>query len=321
MKPTISDKYGRTFQTLRVSLLSTCNLGCVYCTMGEEEQKAGNAAGRQKVLSADQLLPLIGMLHDELSLKTIRLTGGEPLLYPQLAQVVKGVKELGIPQIRLTTNGFLLQKQALALKEAGMQSINVSLDAVDEDTFFLMSKRRNVQRILDGIDTALAVGLEVKLNTVLMKGINHHQVLPLLDYAFERNLTLRFLEVMSMGHLYGNADRYLVTRDEILHTIAGRYDFVPVLRERSATASYWKTSTGKQFGIIANESAPFCHDCNRLRLDSDGNMYGCLSSNHPIDIKNIGSAAQLREKLSAALRQKQPLKFTGSALSMLHIGG
>jgi cyclic pyranopterin phosphate synthase len=126
---------------------------------------------------------------------------------------------------------------------------------------------------------------------------------------------------MSMGHLYHQSEKYLVTRDEILHTIARHFDFVPVHRDHSATASYWKTPEGKRFGIIANESAPFCHDCDRLRLDSEGNIYGCLSSNHPIDINRINNTQTLRSKLLEALHQKQSLKFTGSELSMLHIGG
>ena len=201
-----------------------------------------------------------------------------------------------------------------------MQSINVSLDAVDEDVFFLMSKRNGVKRVLKGIDTALNEGLDVKLNAVLMKGVNDSQILPLLNYAFSRNIVIRFLEVMSMGHLYHDSEKYLISRDDVLHKIASYYDFLPLIRSASSTANYWKTESGKVFGIIANESAPFCHDCNRLRLDSQGNIFGCLSSNLPINIKNI-SGEELKEKLALALSHKQKLKFTGSNLSMLNIGG
>jgi cyclic pyranopterin phosphate synthase len=153
MKDTIRDEYGRSFKTLRVSLLSTCNLGCVYCTMSEDEGKAANFISKKNSLPVSSLLSLIRLLHEELSFTTVRLTGGEPLLYPHLVPVIEGIKAMGISQIRLTTNGFLLQKKAAALKAAGMQSINVSLDAVDEDVFFLMSKRYGVRRILDGIKT------------------------------------------------------------------------------------------------------------------------------------------------------------------------
>ena len=315
----VVDQYGRTFKTLLVSLLTACNLGCVYCTE-TDDLGIENKQRKHTVLSTEDLTTIIYQLHKVLGLEVIRLTGGEPLLSPHIIPIIKQVQRLGISKIKLTTNGFLLERLAKPLKEAGMQSINVSLDAVDEDVFFLMSRRNNVKRVLNGIDAALDAGLEVKLNAVLMKGINERQIIPLLDYAFERKITIRFLEVMSMGHLHDKAERYLITKDDVLSTIAKQHDFVPLIRSASSTANYWKTDNGNVFGIIANESAPFCHDCNRLRLDSQGNIYGCLSSDHPINIKNLDEE-ELRKKLLEALSHKQSVKFTGSNLSMLNIGG
>jgi GTP 3',8-cyclase len=306
----VKDLYNREFKTLRVSLLSKCNLSCVYCTMGEDEIKDNNV--HQHTVSADILLRQIQQLHAVLQLETVRLTGGEPLLYHELAVLIKGIKETGIPKIKLTTNGFLLARLALSLKEAGLQSVNVSLDAVDEAGFFMMSKRNDVQRILSGIDMAIAAGLDVKINAVVMKGINENQIIPLLNFAFERNISIRFLEIMAMGYL---------TQEEILNTISKRYVFEKVQRSTASTANYWKTNEGKIFGIIANESEPFCSDCNRLRLDSSGNIYGCLSSNHPIALNKDDNEAALISKLQQAMKQKQQVKFTGSDLSMLHIGG
>ena len=226
-----------------------------------------------------------------------------------------------IEKIKLTSNGFLLERLALPLKEAGLQSVNVSLDAVEEDIFFLMSKRNDVQRILNGIDAAISAGLQVKINAVVMKGINENQIIPLLAFAFERNIRIRFLEIMAMGYLHDNADRYLFTQEEILNTIRQQFNVKKIERATASTANYWKTADGKVFGIIANESEPFCHDCNRLRLDSSGNIYGCLSSNHPIALSQDDNEAALISKLQQAMAQKQAVKFTGSELSMLHIGG
>jgi cyclic pyranopterin phosphate synthase len=327
----IADKYGRTFSTLRVSLLHHCNLGCVYCVAGEDELKQANVSGKGDSLPVEQLLEMISRLHTQLRLDTIRLTGGEPLLYTGLAPLIKGIKTLGesdngagnqpAPQIKLTTNGFLLERLALPLKEAGLQSINVSLDAVDEDAFFRMSRRHSADRIIRGIDAALAAGLAVKMNAVVMKGINDSQVLPLAQLAASRGIRIRFLEIMAMGHLFDQADRYLLTQDEILAMLSKRYTLTPLDRAASATARYWKTEEGQVIGIIANESQPFCRDCNRLRLDSSGNIYGCLSSNHPIPLSLGESEAEWGSKLQAAMKQKQMLRFTGSDLSMLHIGG
>jgi len=323
----IADKYGRTFSTLRVSLLHHCNLGCVYCVAGEDELKQANISHKGDSLPAEQLLEMISRLHTQLRLDTIRLTGGEPLLYTGLVGLIKGIKMLGdsaslpAPGIKLTTNGFLLERLALPLKEAGLQSINVSLDAVDEDAFFRMSRRHSADRIIRGIDAALAAGLAVKMNAVVMKGINDSQVLPLAELAASRGIRIRFLEIMAMGHLFDQADRYLLTQEEILAILSKRYTLTPLDRAASATARYWKTEEGQVIGIIANESQPFCRDCNRLRLDSSGNIYGCLSSNHPIPLSLGESEEEWGNKLQAAMKQKQMLRFTGSDLSMLHIGG
>lgn len=311
----ITDIYNRNFKSLRISLLNRCNLSCTYCTMGEDSITDHTS------IEVNNLLTIVEKLHSVLGLETVRLTGGEPLLYPHLPEVVKGIIQLGINDIKLTTNGFLLERQAVELKEAGITSINVSLDALDENLFLLMTKRADVSRVLRGIEAALAVGVSVKINSVIMKGINENQILPMLEYAFANKISIRFLELMAMGHLHSNPYEYLFTEEEILNTIATKYSFTKKERKNSSTANYWQTDAGHIFGIIANESEPFCKDCNRLRLDSEGNMYGCLSSNHPISLKNVELKSELIDKLQQAMEQKQLLKFVGSDLSMLQIGG
>lgn len=317
----VQDQYGRRFKTLRVSLLNHCNLGCVYCVAGDEEEKAAGAAGKERLLTVPALLEIIGRLHGQLQLETIRLTGGEPLLYHGLVELIRGIRALGIPAIKLTTNGFLLDRLAVPMKEAGMTSVNVSLDAVDEDVFYQMSRRHSAERVIRGIDAAKEAGLDVKINTVVMRGINDGQILPLLDLAFSRRCRIRFLEVMAMGHLHDQAEKYLFTQAEILSVIGTRHQVKPLDRMASATAGYWQTDDGHQFGIIANETEPFCRDCDRLRLDSSGHIYGCLSSNHPIPLGRDEDETIWTEKLQQALLQKQALRFTGSDLSMLYIGG
>ena len=315
----IEDKYGRAFKTLRVSLLSKCNLSCVYCTMGEDEVKTNNQ--HEIATSPEILLKTISQLHGLLDLNTVSLTGGEPLLYHGLIPLINGIREIGIPKIKLTTNGFLLERLAISMKDAGLESVNVSLDAVEEGMFFTMSKRNDVARILTGIDAAIAAGLKVKINAVIMKGMNENQIIPLLDFAFQKNIRIRFLEIMAMGYLHDKAAKYLFSQEEILNRIAEKYEFKKSVRTSAATSNYWETKAGQIFGIIANESEPFCSDCDRLRLDSNGNIYGCLSNNHPIALNNQEEKEVLIGKLQAAMNQKQSVKFIGSDLSMLHIGG
>jgi cyclic pyranopterin phosphate synthase len=316
----IIDAYGRTFKTLRVSLLSRCNLACVYCT-SEEEMQSHNAARPTDEGNVQMLVDQIARLHSILGLEAVRLTGGEPTLYRHLVPLIEGIKAAGISSVKLTTNGFLLERISHELKNVGLDAVNVSLDAIDEDVFFLMSRRTNVQRVLNGIEAAIAAGIEVKINAVVMKGINHLQVLPLLEYAFNKNVVIRFLEVMRMGVLHKDGNKHLFSQDELLDVISKRYNIMRLARKTNATSNYWVTDSGKIFGIIANESEPFCGDCNRLRLDSEGNLYGCLSSNSPVPIKGITNEDQLRKQLQAALAQKRTWKFEGSDLSMLHIGG
>jgi GTP 3',8-cyclase len=317
----ISDKYGRTFRTLRVSLLQHCNMACVYCVSDEEELSGANARSSEPGLGVGELLRLIGRLHEQLTLTNVRLTGGEPLLYPDLVPLIGGIGELGIQSVKLTTNALLLGRQAVSLKNAGLEAINVSLDAVDEAISFRMTRRHSVGRVISGIDAAIAAGLDVKLNAVIMKGVNDSELLPLLDFAASRGLRIRFLEVMAMGHLHHSAERHLLSQDEMLAIIGERHPLEPLQRVASATANYWRTAGGQVFGIIANQSQPFCRDCDRLRLDSGGRIYGCLSSNQPIRLSLDEGEEDWNRKLQSALLQKQPLRFKGSDLSMLKVGG
>ena len=316
----ITDKYNRTFKVLRLSVINRCNLGCMYCVEHGDDAAAFRTNQKTNNLSGAELMPVIAQLHELLDLETVRLTGGEPLLYPDLPQIVKGITKIGISDISITTNGLLLDRKASQLKEAGLQSVNVSLDAVDPDVFFMVNKRDSLSKVLNGIDAAIATGLNVKLNAVILKGINDNQVIPLMEYAHSKNIVIRFLEVMAMGHLHQDPWKYFYGQQQILQTIASKYSYRQLTREAASTSNYWITDDHQKFGIIANESSPFCHDCNRLRLDSEGRLFGCLSSNNGIDARNL-DREQMIYALKSALSQKQSLKFIGSELSMLQIGG
>ena len=313
----IKDQLGRTFKTLRISLLSQCNFGCVYCT----DDLGSNMSGKNSTLSTDELLGMVQKIHAELNLKSVRLTGGEPLLYPKLEYLIKGLSLIGIEEIKMTSNGFLLEKKAKLLFDAGLREINISLDAANPADFFKMTRRDKFEEVKKGIDAAIKAGIQVKLNTVLMKGKNDHQLIPLLNFAKERGIVIRFLEVMAMGYLHNKENDFLFSQEEILSTIEKHYKFEALPRKQSATANYWKTTDGAIFGIIANSSHPFCGDCDRLRLDHEGNIYGCLSVNEPISLIGENAEESYNSKLWEALNQKQDVKFTGSKLSMLEIGG
>ena len=315
------DNFGRTFKTLRVSLLNSCNLACSYCVNPDVKSTAENPLKKNKRLGNEQFIACISALHHTLSLDTIRLTGGEPLLYKPLLPLIEGIRNIGLKKIKITTNGVLLAEKAKALKQSGITSINVSLDSIDEKTSLAISKKNNLQQILKGIDCAVNEGISLKVNSVILKGMNDNDIMPLFEFCKQRNIVIRFLELMEMGHLYHNYQEYFFSEDSILDVIQKQYKITSLPRAQAATANYWTTSDGYQFGIIANSSSPFCEDCNRLRLDSYGNIFGCLSNDTPIPITAYLEQPQLLEqKLMEALKQKQT-KFSGSKLSMLHIGG
>ncbi len=318
----IRDTFGRTFKTLRLSLINTCNLGCIYCVSSED--KKSNTNDLQKILSYTEIAFAVKKLHALLHLETIRLTGGEPTLYKDLIPIISEIKKIGIKSIKMTSNGYLLKNQLPELYRAGLTEINISLDAISNESFNKISGRKNIERILEAIDEALRVGIKIKINAVILRGVNDDQIIPLLKFSEERNITLRFLELMRMGPLHQTKefDNYFISEQELLKTIETHYNFTPLLRKKSATANYWITDKGYTFGIIANESAPFCIDCNRLRLDSYGNVYGCLSNDKAISIADVLNDENiLSAKLHQALAQKQSLKFTGSSISMMSIGG
>ncbi len=320
----ISDSFGRTFKTLRVSLINTCNLACAYCVdpSASPIPKGGrDNASKLSPLGVGDYIKIISALNNLLEFDTIRLTGGEPLLYKQLVPLVKGISNLGIPTLKMTSNGTLLDNKAHDLKNAGINSINISLDAVDPDISYKINQRKNLQKVLNGIDNAIAAGINIKINCVVMKGYNDNHIIDILEYCKQRNISIRFLELMEMGHLHQNFDELFFSEKDILNCISSHYQLTALKRKPNATANYWKTDDGYTFGIISNVSNPFCNDCNRLRLDSYGNIYGCLSDNSPISIIDcIDNEQQLLNKLMKALSQKKQ-KFSGSKLSMMHIGG
>ena len=321
----LEDNLGRRFEKLRISLLNSCNFSCVYCVsedFGKTTVKVSQKTSTDEQLGLDEFTRLIEAVHQLTNLKSVRLTGGEPLLYQNLIPLVHRIQKIGISDIRLTTNAYYLKEIAARLFDAGVKSVNISIDAIDPDVFNKIARHQNTSRVFAGIEAAGKAGLNVKLNAVIMRGKNDSQIIPLLDYATDLGVKIRFLELMKMGHLYHSENGLFFPEKEMLSVIQEKYAIERIKREYAETAHYWRTSHGGTFGIIANESTPFCHDCNRLRMDSNGYFYGCLSNSHGEKLSSyIHNDFLLAEKLKELLLLKQPVKFHGSELSMRNIGG
>jgi len=315
--PVISSRNPRRFKKLRVSITDNCNLSCVYCDEPKKSLNLNSSPGANTDVL--KLAEIVASLHRELDLSSVRITGGEPTLNPNLTAFVRLLKEAGIPEVNLTTNGLLLESRLDELQKAGLDRINVSLDALDDDTFANMTGYRGVSRVTHSIVRAKEAGFDVKINAIIMRGFNENQVLPLLEFAMGIGVKIRFLELMKMGVAVGRHNQQYYSCGEILLQIKARYEIGELPREVSSTARYYQIGREYRFGVIANHSEPFCSDCDRLRLDHRGRLYGCLSNPASFDISSLDEP--LAETLVKAMAMKQKDTFAGSNLSMRHIGG
>ncbi len=320
----IVDARGRRFRNLRVSLTAACNFACTYCVPNGRKLMAARAE-----LSVDELLRATQLLIDVAGIDKLRITGGEPLLASSFDGYLGALGDLALDDVAVTTNGQLLLDKLPVLRDSPVSRINLSLDTLNPLAFRRLARGGDLHKVLDGFDAALAQGFSLKVNMVPLRSGNLDQVLPLLEYCLERGVELRMIELMNMGHLKHSAtfQRDYVGMDELLAIISGKYEFERTDAPYDSTAVRFLIEGKGCFGIIANYSQPFCASCTRLRLSSDGNLYGCLSNraHHPIrDLLTLpfeAAASELGQRLEAALRDKQSVAFSGEVTVMKFIGG
>ena len=320
----IVDAQGRRFRNLRVSLTAACNYACTYCVPNGRRLQAAVAE-----LSAPQLLRAVALLMETAGIDKLRITGGEPLLSPKFDAFLPAVMRLPLKDVSVTTNGQLLPGKAELIRAAGLKRINVSLDTLNPLAFRALARGGDLATVLRGIELMLQAGLKVKVNMVPLRSANADQILPLLDYCLQRGIELRFIELMNMGHLRRGAtySREFFGMEEILALIATRHEFARTDAPFDSTSVRYEIPGQGAFGVIANESEPFCASCTRLRLSSNGHLYGCLSNSKSHAIADLlalpddQARPALRARLTRALADKQPVQFTGGATVMKFIGG
>lgn len=301
----VVDTLGRPLRDLRISLTDRCNFRCSYCMPKEVFGPDYAFLPKSALLSGDEIVSL-ARCFAALGIQKVRLTGGEPLLRPDLVEIVRRIAgEIGVPDVSLTTNGSLLPRYARALKDAGLARVNVSLDSLDPARFRLMSgDRSSPETVLRGIDAAEAAGLPVKINMVAKRGANEQDILSMVAYFRERRMTLRFIEFMDVGETNHWRRDEVVPEIQILNTIRSAFEFEPVDPEYrgEVAARYRFTDNGVEFGIITSITQPFCRDCNRARLSADGKLYTCLFATQGADIKAFmrggATASELTERIA-----------------------
>ncbi|WP_442860115.1 GTP 3',8-cyclase MoaA [Arthrobacter sp. zg-Y179] len=284
------DRHGRRATDMRLSLTDKCNLRCTYCMPAE----GLNWLARDKVLGRDEIVRLVRLGVDRLGVRELRLTGGEPLVRADLVDIVAGIRA-NHPElpISLTTNGLGLDKKAQALKDAGLTRINVSLDSLHPDTFAQLTRRPFLDRVLHGVEEAARVGLGlVKINAVLMRGINDAEAPDLLEWAVSRGFELRFIEQMPLDADHGWTRDGMITAAEMRSLLERDFVLTPDPRERNgAPAQRWEvrrhtdpaTVVGT-VGIIASVTEPFCAECVRTRITAEGKVRSCLFSHEETDL-------------------------------------
>ena len=327
----LRDTFGRIADDLRISVTDRCNFRCIYCMP---------AAGlpwiaRDEVLSFEEITRVTRILVSDCGVRTIRLTGGEPLVrkgIEQLTAMIAGLDE-GL-DIAMTTNGILLKEKAAALKSAGLSRLNISLDTLRRDRFRDLARRDALERVLDGIRAAREAGFtKIKLNVVVMRGVNDDEVLDFARLARQEGHEVRFIEFMPLDADNIWSPESVVASREIIDAIDREFPVEPVHDQRPAPATRFRFRDGSPggIGVIPSVSDAFCKVCNRIRLTAEGRLRTCLFSLQEHDVKSLlrngGSDDEIREFVRAAVWQKEEGHKIGQAdfvkpgKTMSQIGG
>lgn len=301
----LEDRYGRLHDYLRISVTDRCNLRCLYCMPEEGVQFAAS----ETLLSYDEIVEIV-KVGASLGITKLRITGGEPLIRPNLHELIS--KLSAIPQIEdiaLTTNGIYLASQAEQLRKAGLNRVNISLDTLDPTRFKFIARNGDLKRVLAGIEAAAAVGFSpIKLNCVLLKGVNEDEISKFLQLAYEHPLHVRFIEYMPIGHADEGWKQHYLPLSTVIdiaqnegYNIYEKYEV-----KGNGPSENWEFAGGVgSFGLIHPISDHFCKNCNRLRLTSDGLIKPCLYWMDELDMKHaIGNEAEMRSIYFKAMQIK-----------------
>ena len=308
MEPLL-DRLGRPLETLRISITDRCNFRCVYCMPKEVFGREYAFLERRELLTLEELARAAGIFAG-LGVRTLRITGGEPLVRRNVEHLVELLAAIETPdgdklELALTTNGSVLPQKAEALAAAGLSRVTVSLDSLDDEAFRAMNDVDfPVQRVLDGIDAAAAAGLPVKINAVVKRGANDGDVLALAEHFRGSGHVLRFIEYMDVGSSNGWRLEDVVSAEEIVGRISARWPLEPVDAESpDATARRWRYVDGAgEIGVVASVTQPFCGGCSRARLSAEGRLYTCLFAARGHDLRGPLRLGASDEELVEQLR-------------------
>ena len=292
----MKDSLGREIDYLRISLTESCNLRCIYCM---PEGVAPKVCG--ETLTKENIFDIVEVAV-ELNIKKIRLTGGEPLLRQDIVEIIQGIKDRGIEKIYITTNGILLSEKIEKLKKAGLKGVNISLDTLDREQFNYITRGGDLERVLQGIEKALNLNLEVKINSVIMKDINENAIEELAKLTLNNQLDVRFIELMPIGQ----GKKFTgISNNEIYDRLEKTFEFDRDYKEIKGVSTYYKLKDSEgNIGFISPINSCFCETCNKIRLTSDGVIKRCLNSKGNTNIKESLDKNVEKEEIKEILEQE-----------------
>ena len=322
------DPFARTVRDLRVSVTDRCNLRCRYCMPAE-----GLAwLPREQLLTFEEIERVARVCVERFGFESIRITGGEPTVRAHLPVLVAKLAALGV-DLAMTTNGVSLALLAGDLRRAGLRRVNVSCDSLRADRFAALTRRDDLDKVLDGIDAALAAGFDpVKVNCVLMRGVNDDEIVDLAAFGRERGVHLRFIEFMPLDAQREWTTETVVTLDEIVATVSAVFPLEPVSEPGSAPARRFRYVDGAgEIGVVASVTRSFCSTCDRVRLTADGQFRNCLFSVQETDLRAVLRGGGSDDEVAAAVEAEVGRKWAGHSIgkvqftrpvrSMSQIGG
>jgi len=318
----MNDLYKRQIDYLRISVTDLCNLRCIYCMPAEGVPKMHHA----DLLSFEEIVRLVNVFA-RIGVKKIRLTGGEPLVRKGIEELVAMLRAVeGIEEITLTTNGQLLEEKAPLLIHKGLDRVNVSLDTLDPEKYKKITRVGELFPVLKGIEAAREAGLfPVKINTVVMKGVNDDEVYDFAEMAIEQGLSWRFIEFMPLGGVGEEQKNYYMSNDILIERLKKNYEMVPYTHKTLISEDYMIPGTKAVLGFISPLSHKFCSRCNRVRMTADGRLLPCLLSSLEYPLRDMvrggASDEEIRIKIEEAIKNK-PKEHMFQGFKPMHtIGG
>jgi cyclic pyranopterin phosphate synthase len=307
------DSFGRVHRDLRISVTDRCNFRCTYCMPAE----GLTWLPREEVLTFEEVERIARLLVERHGVTSIRLTGGEPTVRAHLPVLV--AKLAGLPvDLALTTNGATLRACATELAAAGLRRVNVSLDSLRPERFAELTRRDELHNVLDGIDAAVEAGLApVKVNVVVLRGVNDDEVVDLARFGRDRGVTIRFIEVMPLDGDDAWRSAQVVTQAEIVAAIHAVLPVEPIVRGHEPAERFRYLDGAGEVGVIPSVSRPFCEQCDRIRLTADGQLRSCLFSIEDHDLRGVLRSGGTDDDLSAAIEACVGAKWAGHAINQV----